>query len=135
LTDFSISNKEAGMAEPIRNLKTPLKTDAPSFDHESGDNVGNEIATLRSEIANLRQLLAEKTGTAYEKITGRASDAASYVQSEASSVAGTIREHPAATTTLFTLIGAIGFAIGYVVATASAESKQAWYRRYLGDRF
>jgi hypothetical protein len=123
------------MAEPIRNLKTPVTTDAPSFEHEPSENVSSEIATLRSEIANLRQLLAERTGAAYEKISGRASDAAHYVQSEASSLAGTIREHPAATTTLFALIGAIGFAIGYVVATASAESKQAWYRRYLGDRF
>jgi len=123
------------MAEPIRNLKTPVTTDAPSFDREPSENVSSEIATLRSEIASLRQLLAERTGAAYEKISGRASDAASYVQSEASSVAGTIREHPAATSTLFALIGAIGFAIGYVVATASAESKQAWYRRYLSDRF
>lgn len=123
------------MAEPIRNLKTPVTTDAPSFDREPSENVSSEIATLRSEIASLRQVLAERTGAAYEKISGRASDAASYVQSEASSVAGTIREHPAATSTLFALIGAIGFAIGYVVATASAESKQAWYRRYLSDRF
>ena len=123
------------MAEPIRNLKTPVKSDTSSFDQESSENFGNEIATLRSEIASLREQLAQKTGAAYDKVAERASSAASYVQNEASSVAGTIREHPAATTTLFTLIGAIGFAIGYVVATASAESKQAWYRRYLSDRF
>ncbi|MGK9052191.1 hypothetical protein QTA58_07305 [Neorhizobium sp. CSC1952] len=123
------------MAEPVRNLKTPVKSDTSSFDQESSENFGNEIATLRSEIASLREQLAQKTGAAYDKVAERASSAASYVQNEASSVAGTIREHPAATTTLFTLIGAIGFAIGYVVATASAESKQAWYRRYLSDRF
>lgn len=123
------------MAEPVRNLKTPIKSDTPSFDHEPSDNVSNEIATLRSEIASLRELLSEKTGMAYGKIAERASGAASYVQQEASSVAGTIREHPAATTTLFALIGAIGFAVGYVVATASADSKQVWYRRYLNDRF
>jgi ABC-type dipeptide/oligopeptide/nickel transport system permease component len=122
------------MAEPIRNLNTPMKSDSPSFDHEPSENVRNEIATLRSEIANLREMLAEKTGAAYDKVAERAGSAASYVHSEASSVAGTIREHPAATTTLFTLIGAVGFAIGYVVATASADSKQAWYDRYLSGR-
>jgi len=122
------------MAEPVRNLNTPVKSDTPSFDHEPSENVRTEIATLRSEIANLREMLSEKTSAAYGKVTERAGNAAHYVQNEASSVAGTIREHPAATTTLFTLIGAIGFAIGYVVATASAESKHAWYDRYLSGR-
>ncbi len=119
------------MADPVSNLKTPLKPETSSAGQEAGGNFGAEISSLRTEIANLRELLAEKTG----RIAERAGEAASYVQSEATSVAGTIREHPAATTTLFTVIGAIGFAIGYVVATASAESKQAWYRRYLNDRF
>jgi len=123
------------MAEPISNLKTSMKSNTPSFDHEPSEDFNTEIATLRSEIASLRELVAEKTGIVYDKVTERASNAASYVQHEASSVAGTIREHPAATTTLFTVIGAIGFAIGYVVATASADSKQAWYQRYLNDRF
>lgn len=123
------------MAESVRNLNSPLKSTTPSFDHEPSENFNEEIASLRSEIAGLRDLIAEKTGVAYEKVTESASNAASYVQQEASSVAGTIREHPAATTTLFTLIGAVGFALGYVVASSSAETRQAWYQRYLNDRF
>jgi hypothetical protein len=124
------------MADTVKSLKT-VETKAPSFDHEPSDsgNFSSEIATLRSEIASLRDLLADKTGIVYDKVSSRASSAANYVSDEASSVATTIKEHPAATTTLFTLIGAIGFAVGYVVATASADSKQAWYSRYINDRF
>jgi N-methylhydantoinase B/oxoprolinase/acetone carboxylase alpha subunit len=121
------------MADPVKNLKTP----AASFDHEPSSiaDYGTEISRLRSEIASLRELIAERGGEAYEKVAKHASTAADYVTTEASSVADTIREHPAATTTLFSLIGAIGFALGYVVATAAADSKQAWYERYLTSRF
>lgn len=123
------------MAETFSDLKSQKKPDTPSFDQSPGDaEVSSQIATLRSEIDSLRELIAEKSGMAYDKVAEQAGNAASYVQGEASSVAGTIREHPAATTTLFTVIGAVGFAIGYMVATAAAE-KQTWYRRYLGDRF
>jgi len=117
------------MADPVRNLKSA------TFDHEPSDSFNSEIATLRSEVASLREMLSEKTSEAYDKVAEKASNAASYVQSEASTVAGTIREHPAASTTLFTLIGTIGFALGYIVATSAADTKQAWYQRYLNDRF
>ncbi|MCB5203236.1 hypothetical protein LH464_12225 [Neorhizobium sp. T786] len=88
-------------------------------DQDDNDRVGREIASLRAEIASLRNRLAERAG-----------DAASYVQGEASSVAGAIREHPATATTIVTLVGAIGFAIGYLVGVQSAENKSAWYKRY-----
>jgi hypothetical protein len=122
------------MADTVKSFTT---NKTPSFDHTPSENVeiSNEIQGLRSEIARLSSLLSEKTGEAYGRVADRATSAANYVSSEAHSVAGTIKEHPAATTTLFTLIGAVGFAIGYAVATATADSKQAWYQRYLGDRF
>jgi hypothetical protein len=121
------------MADPVKSLKTT----STSFDHEpsSGNDYGNEIGRLRSEIASLRDMIANRGGEAYDAVAKRAGNAVDYVSEEASTVADTIREHPAATTTVFTLIGAIGFAIGYAVATAAAENKQAWYQRYLNDRF
>nr|CAD6428121.1 hypothetical protein REQ54_03135 [Rhizobium sp. Q54] len=103
------------MAESVGSVKPMGQTDQ---DRQS-DRVGLEIASLRAEIASLRDRLADRAGSA-----------ASYVQGEASSVAGAIREHPATATTLFTLVGAIGFAIGYLVGVQSAETKTAWYRRY-----
>lgn len=122
------------MAESVKSF-TPGNAVA-SFDHQPSDSaIANEIQGLRAEISRLSAMMSEKTGEVYERVADRASSAANYVSSEANSVAGTIKEHPAATTTLFTLIGAVGFAIGYAVATANAENKQAWYQRYLGDRF
>lgn len=122
------------MPEPVKSLKS-VDTKSMSFDHEPSENsvVTAELATLKEEIATLREALAEKTGIAYEKVASKASSAAGYVSDEATSVATTIREHPAATTTLLGLVGAVGFAIGYVVATASADSKQAWYSRYINN--
>ncbi|KQQ38559.1 hypothetical protein ASG19_05865 [Rhizobium sp. Leaf306] len=137
MTVLSINNRqEAKMAESVKSLK-PTESQSPSFDHVPSENsaFNSEIASLKSEIANLRDLLAEKGSVAYDRVASRASDAASYVSEEANSVAATVREHPAATTTLITLIGGIGFAIGYLVANASVDSKQAWYQRYINDRF
>lgn len=120
------------MAEAI-GMKSVRKTDATDEFAGSEDvnaTFKNEVATLRAEIATIRERLAEKSGEAYEVASRKASNAANYVQDEAASVAGAIREHPATATTLFTLIGAIGFGIGYLVATTTAEQKEAWYRRY-----
>jgi thiamine pyrophosphate-dependent acetolactate synthase large subunit-like protein len=123
------------MAESVKSFTASGRN--PSFDHQPSENTdfADEIQGLRAEIARLSSMMSEKTGEVYDKVADSANSAASYVSSEANSVAGTIREHPAATTTLFTLIGAVGFALGYAVAMATAESKQAWYQRYLGDRF
>lgn len=109
--------------------KTEFSNDL-SDTSDVNDTFKSEVATLRAEIATIREKLAEKSGEAYENASRRASNAAHYVQDEAISAAGAIREHPAAATTLFTLIGAIGFGIGYLVASTTAEQKQAWYRRY-----
>ncbi|MBP2548454.1 hypothetical protein J2858_001347 [Neorhizobium galegae] len=92
--------------------------------------VRSEISALRAEIASIREKLTEFSGEAYESVARSAGSAAAYVQDEASSVAGAIRQHPATATTLMTLVGGIGFAIGYLVASTSFEQKQAWYRRY-----
>lgn len=102
------------MAEIGANVKPMGKVD-----QDQNDKVGQEIASLRSEIAALSERLSERAG-----------NAAAYVQEEATSVAGAIREHPATATTLFTLVGSIGFAIGYLVGTQSVENRSAWYRRY-----
>jgi hypothetical protein len=117
------------MVEPLGNIQ-PSGTNIHAATGHAEDAVKAEISALRAEIASIRHQLSEFGGEAYESVARRASSAATYVQDEASSVAGVIREHPATATTLMTLIGAIGFAIGYVVASTSFEQKQAWYQRY-----
>lgn len=116
------------MPEAI-GMKSLRKADTSDAD-DVNEAFKSEVANLRAEIIAIRERLSEKSGEAYETVSRRASNAAHYVQDEAVSAAGAIREHPAAATTLFTLIGAIGFGIGYLVATATAEQKEAWYRRY-----
>ena len=100
--------ESAGSVKPMGETNT-----------DRNGKIGGEIARLRAEVADLRDRLAERAGSA-----------ASYVKGEASSVAGAIREHPATATTLFTLVGAIGFAIGYIVGTQAVENRSPWYRRY-----
>lgn len=120
------------MAEAI-GMKSVRKTDINNdlaVSEDVNETFKSEVSALRAEIASIREKLAEKGGEAYDAASRRASNAANYVQEEAVSVAGAIREHPTAATTLFTLIGAIGFGIGYLVATTNAEQKEAWYRRY-----
>lgn len=89
-----------------------------------------EISALRKEIEHIRASLSDFGADTYETVRTKATDAAHYVQDEATSVAGVIREHPAATSTILTLVGGIGFALGWLVASTSLEQKQAWYRRY-----
>lgn len=97
---------------------------------EADDAMRAEISALRKEIEHIRASLSDFGADTYETVKAKASDAAQYVQEEATSVAGVIREHPATAGTVLTLIGGIGFAIGYLVASTSFEQKQAWYRRY-----
>lgn len=97
---------------------------------ESSAAVRAELSALRAEVASIREKLAEFSAETYDAMRERAGTAAAYVHEETASVAGAIREHPATATTLMTLIGGIGFAIGYLVASTSLEQKQAWYRRY-----
>ncbi len=117
------------MVEPVGSFRSAGSNTEIAAGHAE-DAVRSEISALRAEIASIRESLARFGGEAYENVSRSASQAATYVQEEATSVAGVIREHPATATTLMTLVGAIGFAIGYVVASAQAEQKEAWYRRY-----
>ncbi|MGE6739614.1 hypothetical protein ACQKGC_05000 [Allorhizobium pseudoryzae] len=98
--------------------------------HDVNDAVKSEISALRAEIASIRATLSDFGADTYQRVSKNAEQAAHYVQDEAVSVAGAIREHPATATTLMTVIAGIGFAIGYLVATTNLEQKQAWYRRY-----
>lgn len=104
--------------------------DVSNASNDVNDAVKSEISALRAEVASIRAMLSDFSSEAYDRMSRNAEQAAQYVQEEAASVAGVIREHPATATTLMTLIAGIGFAVGYLVATTNMEQKQAWYRRY-----
>lgn len=97
---------------------------------EADDALRAEISSLRREMDSIRASLADFGAETYETVKEKAGDAAQYVQEEATSVAGVIREHPATAGTLLTVVGGLFFALGYLVGSNSFEQKQAWYRRY-----
>lgn len=112
------------------NPETGMDAHQQRAGEDANAAVRSEISALRAEIASIREKFSDFSGEAYDNVARSAGNAAAYVQDEASSVAGAIRQHPATATTLMTLVGGIGFAIGYLVASTSFEQKQAWYRRY-----
>ena len=97
---------------------------------EADDALRAELSALRREMDSIRSSLGNFGAEAYDTVKEKASDAAHYVQEEATSVAGVIREHPGTAGTLLTVVGGLFFALGYLAGSNSFEQKQAWYRRY-----
>lgn len=99
-----------------------------------------EIRELQNQINHLRDALSkqgdrtvgqirERTSAALHGAQRTAEDAAEYARSEAASVAGVMREHPAATSTALLTAGLIGGVIGYFIGVA-AHHEQHVHRRW-----
>jgi hypothetical protein len=79
----------------MENPETGMALNQQRAGDDASAAVRSEISALRAEIASIREKLTEYSGEAYDNVARSAGTAATYVQDEASSVAGAIRQHPA----------------------------------------
>ncbi|MBB3947105.1 ElaB/YqjD/DUF883 family membrane-anchored ribosome-binding protein [Rhizobium skierniewicense] len=105
------------------------------------DTVENQIAELRSQISSLSKSVSARAGVLSEEASEFADEARGRVQRVAQSAAQTVKaqsqnvveavkENPGTATSLLTVVGALGFALGYFVATAAQEQKSSSIYRW-----
>lgn len=98
------------------------------------DTVENQIAELRTQIASLSKSVSARAGTLsddasefVDEARGRvqrvAHNAAQTVKAQGHNVVEAVRENPGTATSLLTVVGALGFALGYCVANAAQDQK------------
>ncbi len=105
------------------------------------DTVENQIAELRSQIASLSKSVSARAGTLsndasefVDEARGRvqrvAQTAAQTVKAQGHNVVEAARENPGTATSLLTVVGALGFALGYFVANAAHDQKSSSFYRW-----
>ncbi|MEJ8310938.1 hypothetical protein [Agrobacterium larrymoorei] len=105
------------------------------------DSVENQIAELRSQIASLSKSVSARAGSLSEEASdfvdeakGRvqrvAQSAAETVKAQSHNVVEAVKENPATATSVLTVVGALGFALGYFVANASAQHNSSSLYRW-----
>lgn len=103
------------------------------------DTVENQIAELRSQISSLSKSVSARAGVysgeaseLVDEARGRvqrvAHNAAQTVKAQGHNVVEAVRENPGTATSLLTVVGALGFALGYCVANATQDQKSSIYR-------
>ncbi|MGV1917417.1 hypothetical protein [uncultured Agrobacterium sp.] len=105
------------------------------------DSVENQIAELRSQIASLSKSVSSRAS----EFSGEASDfvdeakgrvqrvaqnAAQTVKAQSHNVVEAVKENPGTATSLLTVVGALGFALGYFVANASTQHNSSSIYRW-----
>jgi len=101
------------------------------------DTIENQIAELRSQISSLSKSVSaraegvgEDASEFLDEARGRVRKAASNVRAQGQNVVEAVKENPGTATSLLTIVGALGFAIGYAVGagTQQSSSNSSLYR-------
>ncbi|CAN7320698.1 hypothetical protein HW571_12800 [Agrobacterium genomosp. 3] len=101
------------------------------------DTIENQIAELRSQIASLSKSVSaraegvsEDASEFLDEARGRVRKAASNVRAQGQNVVEAVKENPGTATSLLTIVGALGFAIGYAVGAGTQQnsSNSSLYR-------
>lgn len=104
------------------NMQTELR--------ELQEQVSQLTASLARQGEKTASQLRERTAVALNGASRKAESAADYARSEAATVAGVVREHPAATSTALLTVGLLGGLIGYFLAATTHSSEtnsRRWY--------
>lgn len=104
------------------------------------NSLQTQLRELQAQVAALTESLAEqgdaaagrlrkRTSAAMRDASRTAEEVADYARSEAESVAGIVREHPAATSTALLTAGLIGGLLGYLIGASQAphHPHHRWY--------
>lgn len=105
------------------------------------ETVENQIAELRAQIASLSKSVSARAGVLsddasefVDEARGRvqrvAHNAAQTVRAQGHNVVEAVRENPGTATSLLTVVGALGFALGYCVANAAQDQKSSSIYRW-----
>lgn len=104
------------------------------------NSLQTQLRELQAQVTALTESLAEqgdaaagrlrkRTTSAMRDASRTAEDVVDYARSEAESVAGIVREHPAATSTALLTAGLIGGLLGYLIGSSQAphHPHRRWY--------
>lgn len=104
------------------------------------NSLQTQLRELQAQVTALTESLAEqgdaaagrwhkRTSAAMRDASRTAEEVADYARSEAESVAGIVREHPAATSTALLTAGLIGGLLGYLIGASQAphHPHHRWY--------
>lgn len=104
------------------------------------NSLQTQLRELQAQVTALTESLAEqgdatagrlrkRTSAAMRDASRTAEDVVDYARSEAESVAGLVREHPAATSTALLTAGLIGGLLGYLIGASQAphHPPRRWY--------
>lgn len=105
------------------------------------DTVENQIAELRSQISSLSKSVSARAGTfsseasefadeARGRVQRVAQNAAQTVRAQGHNVVEAVRENPGTATSVLTVVGALGFALGYFIANAEKDHKSSSLYRW-----
>ncbi|NTJ41955.1 hypothetical protein G6L28_04980 [Agrobacterium larrymoorei] len=100
------------------------------------DSIENQIAELRTQIASLSKSVSARAGVISEdasdyiddakgRVQRPAQTAAQTVKSQGHNVVEAVKENPGTATSLLTVVGALGFALGYCVANAASQQSNS----------
>jgi ElaB/YqjD/DUF883 family membrane-anchored ribosome-binding protein len=99
------------------------------------DTIENQISELRSQIATLTKSVSNRASEfsesdLVEDAKSRVSRAAQNVRDQSYNVVEAVKENPGTATSVLTVVGAIGFGLGYLLATSSQQSNTSSLYRW-----